>query len=146
MTCWFPVNTFIGWKFYSIFWWNIRTVSSSTWWLSVLHKYHGLYGKMHFFSDWMDKTSYIRKKKTNPNTTSERGAPGTNTWRTTHSFLKLMPFSHTRVVAYLAAIQVLVNNIKHNLGIKATEHRSFSCRTSTDQILKIYVYDFGYFC
>lgn len=99
-----------------------------------------------FFSDWMDKTSYIRKKKTNPNTTSERGAPGTNTWRTTHSFLKLMPFSHTRVVAYLAAIQVLVNNIKHNLGIKATEHRSFSCRTSTDQILKIYVYDFGYFC
>lgn len=147
MTCWFPVNVFIGWKFYSIFWWNIRTVSSSTWWLFVLHRYHGLYGKMHFFSDWMDKTSSIRKKKKkNPNTTSERGAPGTSTWRTTHSFLKLMPFSHTRVVAYLAAIQVLVNNIKHNLGIKATEHRSFSCRTSTDQILKIYVYDFGYFC
>lgn len=57
-----------------------------------------------------------------------------------------MPFSHTRVVTYLAAIQVLVNNIEHNLGIKATEHRPFSCKTSTDQILKIYVYVFSYFC
>lgn len=28
------------------------------------------------------------------------------------------------------------NSIKHNLGIKATECRSFHCKTSTDQILK----------
>lgn len=51
-----------------------------------------------------------------------------------------MPLSHTRVVTYLAVVQVLVNNIKHNLGIEGTEHRSFSCKTSTDQILKKYIY------
>lgn len=93
-----------------------------------------------FFSDWMNKTFYIRKKKQTTNPTTEWGASGTNTWRTTHSFLKFMPLSHTRVVTYLAVVQVLVNNIKHNLGIEGTEHRSFSCKTSTDQILKKYIY------
>lgn len=90
-----------------------------------------------FFCDWMNKTSYIRKKQT----------PLVN---------EVLLAQHLGDYSFILKIHATFphkgchilgsgpNSIKHNLGIKATEYRSSSSKTSTDQILKKYIFSHFY--
>lgn len=97
----------------------------------------GHMAKYYFFCDWMNKTSYIRKKQT----------PLVN---------EVLLAQHLEDYSFILKIHATFphkgchilgsgpNSIKHNLGIKATEYRSSSSKTSTDQILKKYIFSHFY--